>query len=614
MAIYRKIRRSQYIFPSGVGALYDISDESMIAMDISKWKPNYGEKLNLKRLEQLLRVNHFKMPESHSDMGNKKYSTAKDKLPFLRFPQWLFCRSCGTMVKWTMQKDIDNKAAVPKCENFKCQKKPNLTPMRYVMACDKGHVSDIDWHYWAHSSSNSGCKVKNKLKYKSLRKSGGPALPTVICEECGSSRDLAYITSKDIGLGQIGIHCMGIQPWERWPENPKCDGEIRAVQRSASNLYYPKLISALDIPFGQDNPGKTNELEHEIKSNNLYNLILKKLHNSEGNEAALEAFADEIAKKANCSIEEVLRIANEEVGNNKTEEFSDQIVINEEEILFEEWKVLTNPTKNTNKNFEAKEEFIGDIEFGFKEVIDKLVLVKKLREVTALRGFHRIRPSQEEFVPVDLGNNINWLPATEVFGEGIFLSINEKAIDSWSKKNEDAIKKRLQSIQKKYEQMELDFLPEPTPKFVLLHTLAHLLIRQLSFECGYAASSLRERIYASENDSPMSGILIYTADSDAEGSMGGLVRQGNKDRLIPTLITALERGQWCSADPVCSELAGQGINGLNRAACHSCTLLSETSCVSHNSLLDRMLLLGNDEKNHNYGFFSQIIEQLTKAL
>ena len=95
MAIYRKIRRSQYIFPSGVGALYDISDESMIAMDISKWKPNYGEKLNLKRLEQLLRVNHFKMPESHSDMGNKKYSTAKDKLPFLRFPQWLFFRSCG---------------------------------------------------------------------------------------------------------------------------------------------------------------------------------------------------------------------------------------------------------------------------------------------------------------------------------------------------------------------------------------------------------------------------------------------------------------------------------------------------------------------------------------
>ena len=107
MAIYRKIRRSQYIFPSGVGALYDISDESMIAMDISKWKPNYGEKLNLKRLEQLLRVNHFKMPESHSDMGNKKYSTAKDKLPFLRFPQWLFCRSCGTMIQWSRQKDID---------------------------------------------------------------------------------------------------------------------------------------------------------------------------------------------------------------------------------------------------------------------------------------------------------------------------------------------------------------------------------------------------------------------------------------------------------------------------------------------------------------------------
>ena len=157
--------------------------------------------------------------------------------------------------------------------------------------------------------------------------------------------------------------------------------------------------------------------------------------------------------------------------------------------------------------------------------------------------------------------------------------------------------------------MQLDFLPQPTPKFVLLHTLAHLLVRQLAFECGYAASSLRERIYASDKGTPMSGILIYTADSDAEGSLGGLVRQGNKDRFIPTLITALERGQWCSADPVCRELSGQGMNGLNRAACHSCSLLSETSCISHNSLLDRMLLLGYDEINHDYGFFSEMINK-----
>jgi len=614
MAIYRKIRRSQYVYPSGVGALYDVSDESLIAADISKWPPNYGERLNLKRLEQRLRVDHFKMPESYSEMGSNQKSYKLGKLPYERFPKWLFCRTCGRMVNWTKSKESGE---IPKCENSECRKKPNLTPMRYVMACTKGHVKDVDWHYWAHSDPKKECKVKNKLNYKSRERSGGPALPTVICEHCNASRNLLYITSKKAGLAMLGISCGGLQPWESdWNNDVKCDGEIRAVQRSASNLYYPKLISALDIPLGQEKQAENKELENSIKSHSLYSMLLKKLQSSEGSDF-IETLANEIADTISCSSDDVLTLANKELGDHGDEKITEQVIIDESEILFEEWQALTNPSKNNNSNFSAQEEFLGEHKwfFDLNEVFDKLVLVTKLREVTALRGFHRITPSQEEFVAVDLGKKINWLPATEVFGEGIFISLNEESITSWSKENKAAITERLQVMQNKYDQLQLNFLPQPTSKFVLLHTLAHLLIRQLAFECGYAASSLRERIYASDKGTPMSGILIYTADSDAEGSLGGLVRQGNKDRFIPTLITALERGQWCSADPVCRELPGQGLNGLNRAACHSCTLLSETSCISHNSLLDRMLLLGNDEKNHNYGFFSKMIEKyLRKTL
>ena len=161
-------------------------------------------------------------------------------------------------------------------------------------------------------------------------------------------------------------------------------------------------------------------------------------------------------------------------------------------------------------------------------------------------------------------------------------------------------------MQTTYEKDELNFLPKPTAKFVLLHTFAHLLIRQLSFECGYSSSALRERIYC--DDLEMSGIMIYTADSDSEGALGGLVRQGKADRFVPTVLTALERGSWCSSDPVCRELAGQGMRGLNRAACHACTLLPETSCIAHNALLDRMLLLGKNEKA-NYGFFNSVMDK-----
>ena len=92
----------------------------------------------------------------------------------------------------------------------------------------------------------------------------------------------------------------------------------------------------------------------------------------------------------------------------------------------------------------------------------------------------------------------------------------------------------------------------------------------------------------------MAGILIYTADSDSEGSLGGLVRQGEADRLILTLVNAIETASWCSSDPICRELPAQGREGMNRAACHACTLVAETSCSYGNVLLDRMLLIGGE--------------------
>ena len=133
-----------------------------------------------------------------------------------------------------------------------------------------------------------------------------------------------------------------------------------------------------------------------------------------------------------------------------------------------------------------------------------------------------------------------------------------------------------------------------------------LLMRQLAFECGYSASALRERIYSASSPDPehnMAGILIYTADSDSEGSLGGLVRQGEPERFGPMLIEALRKSIWCSSDPICRELDSQGLGGLNTAACHACCLVSETSCVHSNSLLDRTLVTGNGADGRAKGFF-----------
>ncbi len=216
-------------------------------------------------------------------------------------------------------------------------------------------------------------------------------------------------------------------------------------------------------------------------------------------------------------------------------------------------------------------------------------------------------------IRADLGKGKSWLPAVEVFGEGIFIAFSEDELESWKFNNSKGLKSRLELMHYRWENAELTYLPEPTAKFVALHTFSHLLIRQLSFECGYSSSSLRERIYCSEKDSDygvMSGVLIYTADSDSEGSLGGLVRQGEPSRLVPTIISALRHGAWCSADPICGEMNGQGLHGLNMAACHACSLVSETSCVYSNTLLDRKLIIDANLQERSFGLMSGVLAEL----
>jgi hypothetical protein len=190
------------------------------------------------------------------------------------------------------------------------------------------------------------------------------------------------------------------------------------------------------------------------------------------------------------------------------------------------------------------------------------------------------------------------------------MSLDERRLAQWEA--QDRIRERAQELERR---RQASFLaarfPPVTGRFVLLHTLAHLLIRQLAFECGYASASLRERVYSrtAEEGEPQSGILIYTAAGDTEGTLGGLARQGEPPRLARTLLNALQSAVWCSSDPLCRESKGQGFGSLNLAACHACTLISETSCVNANALLDRTMVLGTPEVAD--GYFS---EPLGRAL
>jgi hypothetical protein len=588
----RKIRRSQYISPHGVGAIYDIGNESLIAPDISWFFPSYGLKIKLDRLTNNLPVRELRMPEP-DNFENKSKS-----IPFFRFPRWLFCSSCRSLRKESY--DLGTANELPKCE--KCKNKKVLTPMRFVAVCNKGHLQDIDWGYFLHSKANAknnNCEEYNdSLRFKTLAKRGAGLHSLIIsCDKCKQTRSL-----QDMYEGSLG-RCQGKQPWEPNRDRTTCEEKLEPIGRSASNLYYPKVVSALDIPVEINEDANPDEIIiQNIRSNSNFEMFLKLYNSSNLPEDVIDTYIEAITKEVPGATPKLIEslYSNQQAENENNQEQT----INEEEILKEEWKVLKNPVSNNNNFISEETSFEGFDSYGLDKLINKIILIKKLREVRVLTGFNRKLPSKDNLISVGLNKKINWMPANEVFGEGIFISFSDKEISKWEEKNKKALPERLNSMKQTYQDGQLQFLPEPSNKFVLLHTFSHILIRQLSFECGYGSSSLKERIYCDESN--MSGILIYTADSDTEGSLGGLIRQGKPDLFIPTTLTALEKACWCSSDPICKELAGQGMMGLNKAACHSCALLSETSCIAHNTLLDRMLLIGGESDKFS-GFFDSVL-------
>jgi hypothetical protein len=263
------------------------------------------------------------------------------------------------------------------------------------------------------------------------------------------------------------------------------------------------------------------------------------------------------------------------------------------------------------------------------DCFSKVNLVERLKETRVFCGFDRLRQTgtvadempgrgmRQLFINPPMQPEARWLPAVTVYGEGIYFEINEERLLKWQRDNATWLKGRLSdSFIMRLSGVALTLPPlqaaglEWASRYLLVHSLSHLLINQLVFECGYSTAALKERLYVSADPSaPMAGFLIYTASGDSEGTLGGLVRLGRKELLEPLVLRALNKASWCSADPVCSEnLGGAGANLSNLAACHSCTLLPETSCETINQGLDRAMVVGTPE-NRAPGFLAELIDK-----
>ncbi len=248
--------------------------------------------------------------------------------------------------------------------------------------------------------------------------------------------------------------------------------------------------------------------------------------------------------------------------------------------------------------------------------VGRLCLVEKLLETRVMTGFSRVKPSDGVYNK-ETSNHLlwkraptenTWLPAYVTRGEGIYFELDSQKVKRWETIPEVVARiQRLQDNQQKADEKRGVSTFDPvSPRFVLLHTLAHLMINQLVFNCGYSSTALRERLFVSDdNDHPMAGVLIYTASGDSEGTMGGLVRMGQPGNLSNVMVEALEKARWCSSDPICMEVGanGQGPDSCNLAACHNCALVPETSCEQFNRFLDRWTVVGSDVDGSNKGYF-----------
>ncbi len=403
--------------------------------------------------------------------------------------------------------------------------------------------------------------------------------------------------------GKSAIKCCDSQPWEYKEDlnDRQCNETLQVLQRGASNLYYPIIRSALDIPHEEVSSG--NSIYNRIKESEDFSSLQKAIESNAGRKINLLALL--ISEEFGITPEEVIRAVTSQEKEQRTFK-----IPKDTDLRIAEWDVLssTNIEEKQTETFKARVSNWSNIEtFGFEKIFKRVVLLDKLREVRAFCGFERISPDDNIVQPKSSQQSPSWLPATEIYGEGIFLEFSQNMIDNWEQSMPKEIRVRINDFKARHASTSSTYLPTPDTKFLILHTLAHLLIRQLSFESGYSSGSLRERIYANENQA---GLLIYTADGDSEGSLGGLVQQGEANRLFPAILAALETANWCSNDPVCSEMETQGVMGLNKAACHSCTLISETSCEYNNLLLDRKILIGDE---HYQGFFSQILSKVQEA-
>lgn len=588
-----ELRPSQLIYTFGVGAIMDLPNISALILGLDDWDTLQCQEISEERLLAAVQqrmgkqVSRLLLPPVTFDDDNDPTAPAKG-VPVAPFPRWLRCPFCSLLGS------IDSGHFQLKQDPFRpdrtryvhgsCrgQKPPTALPVRFLLACREGHLSDFPWVEFVHKQTKpcTGARL-------SIREFGvaGDASDIIIkCEACKMERRMSDAFDTD----QFSIQCRGHHPHLRMNAPKGCKEASKTILLGASNSWFPIVMSALTIPRAADKLGQLIE-KHWVKLQNVTSLEVAKFALLPQNLPAFIGFPVEQVWAA---------IHAKQSGSGQGAEESSDLKIPEWELL-----ATTNPLPATDE-FRARRVAPP---LGYEHLFGETTLVESLREVRTLIAFTRLE-SKGDFAEVDLQDDDRqtplcrqsptWLPASEVRGEGIFLRFNEVTLQAWEAKPEvKRLEVEFYEAHKVWRAMRNQNPPGdhfPGMRFVLIHSLSHALMRQIALECGYTSASIRERIYClppGVEHGPMAGILLYTAASDSEGTLGGLVQLGDPTSLGRQVHQALEALKICGSDPLCSEHPPTGDGrGIHGASCHACLFAPETSCEKGNRYLDRNTL------------------------
>ncbi len=609
MSANNEIRLAQLIQAFGPGALVDLPDKSVMIKGLGGWPLKSGNR-EMRRIEEPRLVNYL---TSLLRMGTDGISWLEDGVTLSLYEPPLkdsspvnFGKSAVPAViypRWQIIVDPDDPSRqrlerYTSGEKAKSKKGVVRTPVRWLAACKKGHIDDVNWRNFAHRGRTD---CQQTMFFRDEGTGGDPQFTWIACE-CGqAARRLSELYTQGAPLG----YCDGRRPWLDKYETFRCGEPLVAMTRGAINNYYPQILRLIALPQQADAVqllveaflSNFDEVQSEVQATGPVKFGDHKIKQAFKGLGGAEIWRALQAVRARSSV----HAPSLKAENPKVEEF---------DVLSSGGRVIGSEKLGSRLFAET----LNDAEWRIDNLqrtnfISALVKVHRLCEVSSLYGFTRIEPARSPFddtleeitLEVEgqpLDDKIRWLPAMEQFGEGLFLKLDCSLIRARCKEISPA-NDALSQLEIRYNEWaakEANRRPFPGREYVFAHSLAHMLIEQISLDAGYPSTSLVERIYALSSDHSAEvhklGILIYAAGGGSQGTLGGLIQQAPR---IPALIrNGLDRINVCGNDPICGSQSHilTGDDGLiNGAACHGCLFVAETSCEKRNMLLDRRSLI-----------------------